>query len=103
MAKANNPDKIDWQKKQASIALSEMEARSKQAILDMQKKELETKLHIARLKMNWRRSTKATRKITIIIYREKREFQSNVCLYFPTYCICNNYLVKPKISKENYY
>jgi hypothetical protein len=51
MAKANNPDKIDWQKKQASIALSEMEARSKQAILDMQKKELETKLHIARLKM----------------------------------------------------
>jgi hypothetical protein len=28
-----------------------MEARSKQAILDMQKKELETKLHIARLKM----------------------------------------------------
>jgi hypothetical protein len=51
MAKANTPDKIDWQKKQASIALSEMEARSKQAILEMEKKELETKLDIARLKM----------------------------------------------------
>jgi hypothetical protein len=51
MAKANTPDKIDWQKKQAAIALSEMEARSKQAILEMEKKELETKLDIARLKM----------------------------------------------------
>jgi hypothetical protein len=52
MAKANTPDKVDWQKKQAAIALSEMEARLKQAILEMEKKELvETELDIARLKM----------------------------------------------------
>jgi hypothetical protein len=51
MAKANTPDKVDWQKKQVAIALSEMEARSKQAILEMEKKELETKLDITRLKM----------------------------------------------------
>jgi hypothetical protein len=51
MAKANTPDKAEWQKKQAAIALCEMEARSKQAILEMEKRELETKLDIARLKM----------------------------------------------------
>jgi hypothetical protein len=39
MAKANTLDKADWQKKQVAIALSEMEARSKQAILlEMEKK-----------------------------------------------------------------
>jgi hypothetical protein len=42
MAKANTPDKIDWQNKQAAIALCEMEARSKQAILDIEKKEVAT-------------------------------------------------------------
>jgi hypothetical protein len=51
MAKANTPDKVDWQKKQAAIALTEMEARSHQAILEMEKKKLETQLDIARLKM----------------------------------------------------
>jgi hypothetical protein len=52
MAKANTLDKADWQKKQVAIALSEMEARSKQAILlEMEKKELATKLGIARLKI----------------------------------------------------
>jgi hypothetical protein len=51
MAKANTPDKVDWQRKQAAIALTEMEARSHQAILEMEKKKLETQqLDIARLK-----------------------------------------------------
>jgi hypothetical protein len=51
MVNANTPDKADWQKKQAAIALCEMEARSKQAILEMEKNELQTKLDIAKLKM----------------------------------------------------
>jgi hypothetical protein len=51
MAKANTPDKAEWQKKQAAISLCEMEACSKQAILEMEKRELEMKLDIARLKM----------------------------------------------------
>jgi hypothetical protein len=51
MAKANTPDKMDWQKKQAAIAISEMEARSQQAILEMEKNKLQTQLDIAKLKM----------------------------------------------------
>jgi hypothetical protein len=46
LAKANTPDKIDWQKKQAAIAMCEMEARSKHAILKMEKNELHMKLEM---------------------------------------------------------
>jgi hypothetical protein len=51
MAKAATPDKAEWQKKQASIAVAEMEKHSRQSMLAMEENELRSKLAIAELKL----------------------------------------------------
>jgi hypothetical protein len=51
MAKATTPDKAEWQKKQAAIAMAEMEKRSTQSMLAMEENELRSKLAIAELKL----------------------------------------------------
>jgi hypothetical protein len=48
MAKATTPDKAEWQKKQAAIAMAEMEKRSMQSMLAMEENELRA---IAELKL----------------------------------------------------